>query len=86
VEVRLARYLLSRVMPASSENPTGNTADRKTVIELGISQGELASLIGASRQKVNAALGFLEDAGAVNRMGRRLACDPALLARIATPD
>jgi CRP/FNR family transcriptional regulator, cyclic AMP receptor protein len=86
VEVRLARYLLSRLMPAPPESPAADTGDRKATIDLGISQGELASLIGASRQKVNAALGLLEDAGAVNRMGRRLACDPALLARIATPD
>jgi CRP/FNR family transcriptional regulator, cyclic AMP receptor protein len=82
VEVRLARYLLSRLMPASAANTTGGEA----TVELGISQGELAPLIGASRQKVNAALGLLEDAGAVRRLGRRMACDPALLARIATPD
>lgn len=86
VEVRLARYLLSRLMPAPLGSPAGGTGDRKATIDLGISQSELASLIGASRQKVNAALGLLEDAGAVNRMGRRLACDAALLARIATPD
>jgi CRP/FNR family transcriptional regulator, cyclic AMP receptor protein len=86
VEVRLARYLLSRMMPAPSGSPAAGPSDRKATIDLGISQGELASLIGASRQKVNAALGLLEDAGAVSRMGRRLACDPALLARIATPD
>lgn len=86
VEVRLARYLLSRLMPAPLGSPAAGTGDRKATIDLGISQSELASLIGASRQKVNAALGLLEDAGAVNRMGRRLACDAALLARIATPD
>jgi CRP/FNR family transcriptional regulator, cyclic AMP receptor protein len=102
VEVRLARYLLSRAMPApagdiGSENDGGKGAGARgrkaagagagtATIELGISQGELASLIGASRQKVNAALGLLEDEGAVRRMGRRIACDPALLARIATPD
>ena len=86
MEVRLARYLLSRMMPPPSEAPAAGTGDRRTTIDLGISQSELASLIGASRQKVNAALGLLEDAGAVNRIGRRLACDPALLARIATPD
>jgi CRP-like cAMP-binding protein len=94
VEVRLARYLLSRIMPPSSGAPAADaaadtaadTGDRRATIDLGISQSELASLIGASRQKVNAALRLLEDAGAVSRMGRRLACDPALLARIATPD
>ena len=82
VEVRLARYLLSRLMPTPAADAQGG----KATVELGISQGELAPLIGASRQKVNAALGLLEDAGAVRRMGRRIACDPGLLARIATPD
>jgi CRP/FNR family transcriptional regulator, cyclic AMP receptor protein len=86
VEVRLARYLLSRLMPASSGNPECAPLAGKATIELGISQGEVASLIGASRQKVNAALGFLEDAGAVSRIGRRLACDRTLLARIASPE
>lgn len=94
VEVRLARYLLSRVMPApvgdmEDDSPGGKLAGAKggkATIELGISQAELASLIGASRQKVNAALGLLESVGAVRRMGRRVACDPALLARVATPD
>jgi len=82
VEVRLARYLQSRLLPV----PMGDAEESKATIDLGISQAELASLIGASRQKVNAALGLLEDAGAVRRVGRRIACDPALLARIATPD
>jgi CRP-like cAMP-binding protein len=84
VEVRLARYLLSRLMPAPGA--PGRTGGGSATIELGISQGELASLIGASRQKVNAALSLLEDAGAIRRAGRRLACDPALLARVATPE
>jgi CRP/FNR family cyclic AMP-dependent transcriptional regulator len=82
VEVRLARYLLSRLIPVPAARP----AEGKATIEIGISQGELASLIGASRQKVNAALGLLEDSGAIHRMGRRIACDPALLVGIATPD
>jgi CRP/FNR family cyclic AMP-dependent transcriptional regulator len=82
VEVRLARYLLSRLIPA----PAGDSTGGNSTVELGISQGELASLIGASRQKVNAALGLLEGSGALRRAGRRIACDPALLARIASPD
>jgi CRP/FNR family transcriptional regulator, cyclic AMP receptor protein len=82
VEVRVARYLLSRLMPV----PVGESAGGRSTVALGISQGELASLIGASRQKVNAALGLLENAGAIRRTGRRIACDPTLLARIATPE
>lgn len=82
VEVRLARYLLSRLLPA----PGGAARDGEAIVELGISQAELASLIGASRQKVNAALGLLEGSGAVRRMGRRIACHPTLLTRMAGPD
>jgi CRP/FNR family transcriptional regulator, cyclic AMP receptor protein len=82
VEVRLARYFLSRLMPV----PDGHATTGDATLELGISQGELASLIGASRQKVNAALGFLENTGAIRRMGRRIACEPVLLNGIATPD
>jgi CRP-like cAMP-binding protein len=81
VEVRLARYLLSRIAPAGPDS-----AGAKRPIEPGISQSEIASLIGASRQKVNAALGLLEEAGAIARSGRRIAADPALLAQIAAPD
>ena len=45
----------------------------------------LAQLLGASRPKVNLALGFLEEAGAIGRTSDRLFCDPAILARIAEP-
>jgi CRP/FNR family cyclic AMP-dependent transcriptional regulator len=42
------------------------------VIDLAISQEELATLIGASRQTVNASLRELEGEGVVRREGRRL--------------
>jgi CRP-like cAMP-binding protein len=77
VEVRLARYLLSRLQPPQAGDAT---------IDLSIPQGELASLIGASRQKVNAALGLLESAGAIARKGRQVVCNAERLAAIAVPD
>jgi len=40
-------------------------------------------LLGASRPKINAALGTLENAGAIGRTSDRLFCDPAKLADIA---
>jgi hypothetical protein len=40
-------------------------------------------LLGASRPKVNTALGALEDSGAIGRTADRLFCDPAKLALIA---
>jgi CRP-like cAMP-binding protein len=79
VEVRLARFLLLALKGQSA--PAG----KRIPLELGFSQGELAQLLGASRPKVNLALGFLEEAGAIGRTSDRLFCDPAILARIAEP-
>jgi CRP-like cAMP-binding protein len=77
MEVRLARFLL--VALGNRQAPPG----RRVPLELGFSQGELALLLGASRPKINAALGMLENAGAVGRTSDRLFCDPAKLALIA---
>ena len=77
VEVRLARFLLIALKGQSSQG------GKRIPLELGFSQGELAQLLGASRPKVNLALGFLEEAGAIGRTPDRLFCDPAILARIA---
>ncbi len=77
MEVRLARFLL--VALGDREAPPG----RRVPLELGYSQSELAMLLGASRPKVNTALGALEDSGAIGRTADRLFCDPAKLALIA---
>ena len=55
-------------------------------LELGFTQGEPAMLLGASRPKINLALGMLETAGAIRRTSDRLFCDPAKLASIAQLD
>ncbi len=70
IEVRLARYLLSAVRQQHGATPPKNPA-----ISLGISQGELALVLGASRPKVNAALMMLEDTGAITRQGDKYACN-----------
>ena len=77
IEVRLARFLLIALKGANAQ------AGKRIPLELGFSQGELAQLLGASRPKVNLALGFLEEAGAINRTPDRLFCEPAILTRIA---
>ena len=82
VEMRLARYLLARVKPPAADAPCCGTA----TVDLSISQSELASLIGASRQKTNAALGLLQDAGAISRQGRAMVCDARKLAEIASAE
>jgi len=80
LENRLARFLLTALQ--GQPDPVG----RRTPLELGYSQGELAMLLGASRPKLNAALGALERAGAIRRTSDRLFCDRAMLAQIGQWD
>ena len=77
IEVRLARFLLVALGGRQAE------PGKRVPLELGFSQSELAQLLGASRPKVNAALGLLEDLGAIKRTADRLFCDPVLLAQTA---
>ena len=42
-----------------------------------------ALLLGARPQKINGAVGMLEDAGAIGRTLDRIFCDPVKLAEIA---
>lgn len=74
IEARLARYLLA-TLPEGAQS-----------VALGMSQGELAMLLGASRPKVNAALVALEDAGAIERQGQMLRCDREVLGELARQD
>jgi CRP/FNR family transcriptional regulator, cyclic AMP receptor protein len=73
VENRLARFLLHEL--SGSELKRGSAAR----IRLGISQGELALLIGASRPKVNTAFAALESLGAITRVGNEIECDAGVL-------
>jgi CRP/FNR family transcriptional regulator, cyclic AMP receptor protein len=77
LHVRLARFLL--VALANRKPPPG----KRLPLDLGFSQSELAMLLGASRPKVNEALGMLETAGALGRTQDRMFCDPDKLAAIA---
>jgi CRP/FNR family cyclic AMP-dependent transcriptional regulator len=80
IEVRLARVLLGR-LGAWKPSPAPRAS-----VELGFSQSELARLVGASRPKVNTALGVLETAGAIKRTLDRIFCDPVKLAEFARRD
>jgi CRP/FNR family transcriptional regulator, cyclic AMP receptor protein len=80
LEVRLARFLL--IALGGRQAPRG----RRVPLELGFTQNELALLLGASRPKINVALGALENGGAIGRTSDRLFCDPAKLALIAQSD
>ena len=79
IEVRLARFLLLSL-------PQGGKGESATPLQLGISQGELAQLLGASRPKVNMAFGKLESLGALKREPGRLTCDRSTLSQIAGSD
>lgn len=74
---RMARRLLSQAL----------SAGRGPEIELWVSQGDLAAMLGASRSKVNAELGRLEASGALRRGYRKIVvCDLALLRAAAGAD
>lgn len=70
IEVRLARLILS-VLKLEAPGKRGDAVP----LNLGMSQGEMALLIGASRPKVNIALTQLEDMGAIKRAGAKLTCN-----------
>ena len=74
IEVRLARFFLSAVHLQSPD-----AKGRAWPLTLGMSQSELAMLVGASRPKVNIALTELESAGVIKRDGTRVVCDLDLL-------
>jgi CRP/FNR family transcriptional regulator, cyclic AMP receptor protein len=78
IEVRLTRLLLS-ALRLESRGAQGSNIP----LSLGISQGEVGLLIGASRPKVNAAFTLLQSAGAIARKGTMLACDTNILQSIA---
>lgn len=77
IEIRLARFLLEQLGTRLASSSSG-----RVPLELGYSQGELARLIGASRPKLNVALGVLEKTGAIKRTSDRLFCDREALTRL----
>jgi CRP-like cAMP-binding protein len=81
IEARLARFFLAAVR---QKDPSGKS--EKLSLALPISQSELALLVGASRPKVNAALGLLESQGAIERRGQQVICDVAVLSGIGRID
>lgn len=78
IEVRLARFFHSR---CRHRDVAG--AGARPTLDLGMSQAELALLVGASWQKVNAALAILEAEGAVKRVGTKFVCNVAKLQRLS---
>lgn len=81
LQTRLVRFLLSHL--ARQTVPTG---DRHVRLVLGLSQGEVAAILGASRPKVSMAFQALVAAGALQTDRDTLVCDVALLERLAEGD
>jgi CRP-like cAMP-binding protein len=81
IEVRLARLLLDTLEERQAGAP-GKVAS----LALGITQSELALLMGSTRQRANSALMVLERAGAIRRSGDVLDCELEKLRRIAQRD
>lgn len=78
LEARLARFLLWHL------KRHGRTrADGARVAPLMISQGAIASFVGASRPKVNRLLSAFEEAGAIERRGAIVQCNVEALTRLA---
>lgn len=78
IEVRLARFLLGLIRQRDPKLTGG-----KATIDIGMSQSELAMLLGATRPKVNAALAALEDQGAITRRDTQVVCDVETLKEVA---
>ena len=81
IEVRLARFLLGMLRQRHGPDVSG-----RVTIDLGMSQGELALLLGASRPKVNAALMLLEDMEAIRRRDTVVECNVEELKNMAELD
>ena len=77
LEARLARFLLSMAAQQPDTAPRSHLA-------LGLTQAEIASILGASRPKVSQAFQSLQAKAAVRRDGDALVLDLDLLDRLAT--
>jgi CRP/FNR family transcriptional regulator/CRP/FNR family cyclic AMP-dependent transcriptional regulator len=67
LEGRLAKRLLE----LAAEH--GQTSGDEILIDLPITQEELAAMVGATRASVNKLIGWYEDRGIIARRGRRIA-------------
>jgi CRP-like cAMP-binding protein len=71
IEARVARFLLSALRLRGA-----NGGKEWVELDVELSQGEIALLLGTSRPKINVALGALEEAGALRRDGEKFLCRP----------
>ncbi len=78
---RVARFFLSTLRQIH-----GDALPETASLQSGLSQTDIASVLGASRPKINRAILALEAAGAINRKGNVILCHSRRLQRLAEPD
>lgn len=79
LETRLARLFVTLAM-----HPNAVAAGRSRSFELGISQREIAAMVGASRPRVNRVLVGWDEQGIVRKRGPRVVCALDQLAQMAS--
>lgn len=81
LQTRLVRFLLYLLDPSQTGEARG---ERR--LTLGLNQGDISAILGATRPKVNLAFQALMACGALRRDGDALVCDVAALERMAEGD
>lgn len=80
LDARVARFFL-----ATLRNIHGNELPESANLQLSLSQAEIASIVGASRPKINRSILTLEEAGAIRRTDGIIFCHIGRLLGIAEP-
>lgn len=81
LDSRVARFFL-----ATLRNIHGNELPESANLQLALSQAEIASIVGASRPKINRSILALEEAGAIRRSDGIISCHIGRLRAVAEPD
>jgi CRP/FNR family cyclic AMP-dependent transcriptional regulator len=81
LSARLARFLLMSLRQRHGEELPSVA---KLTLDLG--QGEIASILGASRPKLNRALAELAERGVIRKMDKQIECDIERLEAVAEAD
>jgi CRP-like cAMP-binding protein len=80
LDARVARFFI-----ATLHQIHGDDLPDRANLNLGLSQSDIASVLGASRPKVNRAIVLLEEAGAIRRKGDVIECNVVRLQHLAEP-
>lgn len=81
LDSRVARFFLLTMRQVLGEEPP-----EEATLKIGLSQSEIASVVGASRPKINRAILSLEEKGAIERKGPAILLRTRKLRAVAEPD